>query len=112
MPKGRPPKKKRNISGLKNQPAPSAIPLPTIVEYSGENNGYHNQPDEEPDGGDCILYPLYYYLTYLQYWGWCKYHYREVDKKTHKTQRTPLNNILKHVPLRSYADLSIAHGVS
>ena len=33
-------------------------------------------------------------------------------KKPSKTQRTPLNNILKHVPLRSYADLSIAHGVS
>src|ERR1700678_3677409 len=32
--------------------------------------------------------------------------------KTQFTQRTPLNNILKHVPLRSYADLSIAHGVS
>src|ERR1700678_51116 len=52
MPKGRPPKKKRNISGLKSQPALSAIPLPPIVESSGENNGYHNQPDEEPDGGE------------------------------------------------------------
>ena len=58
MPKGRPPKKKRNISGLKSQPALSAIPLPPIVESSGENNGYHNQPDEEPDGGEDDDRPL------------------------------------------------------
>jgi len=32
-PKGRPPKKKRNISGLKNQPA---VP-PLITESAGEN---------------------------------------------------------------------------
>jgi hypothetical protein len=98
MPKGRPPKKKRNISGLKNQPAPSAIPLPPIVESSGENNGYHNQPDEEPDGGDCILYPLYYYLTYLQYWGWCKYRYREVDKKTFQDAKDTAKQYLEACP--------------
>ena len=98
MPKGCPPKKKRNISGLKSQPALSAIPLPPIVESSGENNGYNNQPDEEPDGGDCILYPLYYYLTYPQYWGWCKYRYREVDKKTFQDAKDTAKQYLEACP--------------
>lgn len=42
-PKGRPPKKRRNISGLKNQPAQSNTPLESIIKS--------NTPD--PDGDSC-----------------------------------------------------------
>lgn len=37
MPRGRPAKKKRNISGLKNQPPPAPEPLPTITESVAEH---------------------------------------------------------------------------
>ena len=40
-PKGRPPKKKRNISGLKNQPSRSNAPLESITES--------NPPDLDDD---------------------------------------------------------------
>ena len=53
-PKGRPPKKKRNISGLKNQPAPSEILIPSAIESAGKNADQHHPsanlaevPDDE-----------------------------------------------------------------
>jgi hypothetical protein len=46
-PKGRPPKKKRNISGLKNQPSLSEVPLlPTVESASQIADNY------EDDDGD------------------------------------------------------------
>ena len=46
-PKGRPPKKKRNISGLKNQPALSVAPLPPIAESTDQSlDDYQDQHDE------------------------------------------------------------------
>jgi hypothetical protein len=44
-PKGRPPKKKRNISGLKNQSASSASEIPL-----SQNTGADNEPDINTDG--------------------------------------------------------------
>ena len=44
------------------------------------------------------LYSLYYYLTYLQYWGWCKYRYREVDKKTFQDAKDTAKQYLEACP--------------
>ena len=53
MPRGRPPNKKRNISGLKNQPASSDIRLPPILESAEQNADNYDTPcphsDEEED---------------------------------------------------------------
>jgi len=46
-PKGRPPKKKRNISGLKNQPSSSKVPLLPSVESAGQN--MDNYEDQDGD---------------------------------------------------------------
>ncbi|KAF8173666.1 hypothetical protein BJ912DRAFT_859119, partial [Pholiota molesta] len=50
-PKGRPAKKKRNISGLRNQPAIPANHLPSIIESGGENTD-SNHPISNPDVGE------------------------------------------------------------
>ncbi|EDR04366.1 uncharacterized protein LACBIDRAFT_330618 [Laccaria bicolor S238N-H82] len=47
-PKGRPPKKKRNISGLKNQPAPSVIPIPSAIGESAGKNADKHYPSANP----------------------------------------------------------------
>src|ERR1700678_856389 len=44
------------------------------------------------------LYSLYYYLTYLQYWGWCKYRYREVNKKTFQDAKDTAKQYLEACP--------------
>ena len=47
-PKGCPPKKKRNLSGLKNQPAPSEILVPSAVESADKHHPSAN-PGKVPD---------------------------------------------------------------
>jgi hypothetical protein len=49
-PKGRPPKKKRNISGLRNQPSSSKVPLLPAVESTGQNA----DNNEDDNGGNEI----------------------------------------------------------
>ena len=55
-PKGRPPKKKRNISGLKNQPSRSNAPLESITESNppdldddSHENGHEPIPPDAKD---------------------------------------------------------------
>ena len=50
MPRDCPPKKKRNISGLKNQPASSDIQLPPILESAEQNADNYNTPYPHSDG--------------------------------------------------------------
>ncbi|KIJ95201.1 hypothetical protein K443DRAFT_683197 [Laccaria amethystina LaAM-08-1] len=49
-PKGRPPKKKRNISGLRNQPSSSKVPFLPAVESTGQNA----DNNEDDNGGNEI----------------------------------------------------------
>ena len=52
MTRGRPPKKKRNISGLRNQPAPStSIPLTPIPESAEQNADRYQDSKHVEEGG-------------------------------------------------------------
>lgn len=54
-PRGRPPKKKRNISGLRNRRTPSPLPLKLepALESASEALGHVDRAQPDPDQEDC-----------------------------------------------------------
>ena len=91
MRKGRPTKKKkRNISGLKNQNASlipsydssprstSPAPQPIVPDSTRTNWEEEDVAPLDSDYDDQMELDI----IFFQYWGWCKYRYREADKKT------------------------------
>ena len=106
-PKGHPAKKKRNVSGLKNQSAPAETPLPLIIESTGknmdsqqgqDNDGELNSLPQDMASSEQETYCICHLMCLQVVLGWCKYHYCGVEKKTFQDAKDAAKEYLEACP--------------